>query len=331
MAKISQKINRDLISIIIFFLILAIVMVVFSILSPKFMTLDNQLRAVKHLSITSLAALGLTFVVAVGHSDMSFHFVSCFSAMTMSYFIGFVEWPPVPSILMGVLAGLIFGILNGYAVGKFKLPDMVATIGIGSFAWGIAYLYNKGNYIYQNFLTSGIIQFSDGKLYGVPYPVIYLFVFYFLAYVLLHRTKYGRGFYAVGSNRVAALFSGIKIERYIIVAFIFSNVLTSFTNMVMTAAQGNGNVKGGLVLLMPAYAAVFVGMSVFKKPTVIGTFFGAYLISIMQNGFTLLSAPFYIMDLIVGATLIISIIISRLEIKKSPGGTVLSIQEGVGD
>jgi predicted ABC-type sugar transport system permease subunit len=66
---------------------------------------------------------------------------------------------------------------------------------------------------------------------------------------------------------------------------------------------------------MPAYASVFVGISVFKKPTVYGTFLGSFLISIMQNGFTLLSAQFYTMDLIVGLTLILSIIISRFELR----------------
>lgn len=327
----DRLLTRETISILLFFLVLGVVMGIFSILSPKFLTVDNLLRAFKHLSVTSLAALGLTFVIAVGHSDMSFHFVSCFSAMTMSYFIGMAKWPPVPSIFMGLIAGLVFGIINGVAVGKFKLPDMIATIGIGSFSWGLAYLYNKGNYIYENFLTSGIIQFSDGSVGGIPNPVVYLFVFYFLSYVLLHRTKYGRGFYAVGSNRIAARFSGIRIERYIIAAFVMSNVLTSFTNMVQTAAQGNGNVKGGLVLLMPAYAAVFVGISVFKKPSVIGTFLGAFLIGIMQNGFTLMTAPFYIMDMIVGITLIGSIILSRVEVRRSASGTSLAIDETSAD
>lgn len=331
MATKDKLLTRELISILLFFVVLAVIMGIFSALSPKFLTVDNLLRAFKHLSVTSLAALGLTFVIAVGHSDMSFHFVSCFAAMTMSYFIGMVEWAPLPSILMGLAGGLVFGIISGVAVGKFKLPDMIATIGIGSFAWGLAYLYNKGNYIYQNFLSSGIIEFSDGSVGGIPNPVLYLFIFYFLAYVLLHRSKYGRGFYAVGSNRIAAKFSGIRIERYIIAAFVLSNVLTSFTNMVQTAAQGNGNVKGGLVLLMPAYAAVFVGISVFKKPSVLGTFLGAFLIGIMQNGFTLMNAPFYIMDMIVGITLIGSIILSRLEIKGGASGTSLVIDEGAAD
>jgi simple sugar transport system permease protein/ribose transport system permease protein len=230
--------------------------------------------------------------------------------------------PPLPSIIIGLAGGLLFGLISGVAVGRFKLPDMIATIAIGSTAWGLAYLYSNGNYIYKNFLTSGIISFSDGKLFGIPYPVIYLFAFYILGYILLHMTAYGRRFYATGSNKIAAAFSGVKVEAYIIAAFAICSFMASFTNIMLTAAQGNGNVKGGLVLLMPAWAAVFVGISVFRKPTVIGTFFGAFLIAIMQNGFTLLNAPFYIMDLIVGLTLIGAILVSKIQIRNRVESTV---------
>jgi ribose transport system permease protein len=322
--KITKRrlnISQDTFSVIIFFLVLAGIMIAFSIASDFFFTVGNFTQALKHLSITSLTALGLTFVVAVGYSDMSFHFVSCFAGMTMSYFIG-RGLPPVPSIIIGLAGGLLFGLISGVAVGKFKLPDMIATIAIGSTAWGLAYLYSNGNYIYKNFLTSGIISFSDGKLFGIPYPVVYLFTFYILGYILLHMTVYGRRFYATGSNKVAAAFSGVKVEAYIIAAFAICSFMASFTNIMLTAAQGNGNVKGGLVLLMPAWAAVFVGISVFRKPTVIGTFFGAFLIAIMQNGFTLLNAPFYIMDLIVGLTLIGAILVSKIQIRNRVESTV---------
>jgi len=92
--------------------------------------------------------------------------------------------------------------------------------------------------------------------------------------------------------------------------------LAAFDNQLLVAAQGNGNVKGGLVLLMPAWAATYVGISIFKKPTVYGTFLGAFLISIMQNGFTLLNSPFYIKDLIVGLTLIGALLIARIQLKQ---------------
>lgn len=312
--RFAFRLPSESMSVIIFFTVIAVIMVIFGSLSPVFFTPGNFFTALKHLSTTSLAALGLTFVVAVGHSDMSFHFISCLAGMTLGYFIK-LGWHPIPAILAGLIVALIFALIDGLAVGKYKLPDMIVTIAVGSAAWGTAYLYSDGEYIYQNFLTSGIIKFADGRLFGIAYPVYYLFIAYILCYILLHRTKYGRNFYAIGSNKTAARFSGVKVEKYITIAFMLSVGLSAFTNEVLVAAQGNGNVKGGLVLLMPAWAAVFVGISIFKKPSVIGTFFGSFLISMMQNGFTLLNSPFYIMDLLVGLTLVGALLLSRLQIK----------------
>lgn len=309
------RLPQDSLSIMIFILIIVIVFVAFSIASPVFFTAGNLFTALAQLSTISLAALGLTFVVTVGHSDMSFHFISCLSGMTMAFFIK-LGLPPIVSIVIGLLAALLFGYLDGLAVGKFKLPDMIVTIAVGSVAWGAAYLYSKGEYIYQNFLTSGIINLNNGRLFGISYPVYYVFIAYIIAYVLLHRTKFGRNFYAIGSNKTAARFSGVNVEKYIIIAFMICVGLAAFDNQLLVAAQGNGNVKGGLVLLMPAWAATYVGISIFRKPSVYGTFLGAFLISIMQNGFTLLNSPFYIKDLIVGFTLVGALLIARIQVKQ---------------
>src|SRR5262245_5356539 len=122
--------------------ILASIIIAFSFASDQFFTAANLTSDLKHLSVTALAALGLTFVVVVGHSDMSFHFVSCFAGMTMSYFIGQGAGPTV-SILAGLVAGALFGTVSGVAVGKIKLPDVIVTIALGSVAWGLAYLYSN--------------------------------------------------------------------------------------------------------------------------------------------------------------------------------------------
>ncbi|MBF9014570.1 MULTISPECIES: ABC transporter permease [unclassified Oceanispirochaeta] len=299
-------------SIIAFSLLTLLVLIIFGTFSEQFFTVGNFLKAFKHLSITAISALGLTFVVSIGHNDMSFHYFSCFSAMTMSWLIG-LGFPPLAAILIGLLPAVLFGFINGVAIGTLELPDMIVTIGLGSAVYGLAYIYSGGSYIYRNFQKSGIMELNNATVAGLPLPVIFLIILYFSAWLLLHRSVHGRRFYAIGSNKTAALFSAIPVKKYIIAAFVICAVLSSFTNMVQIAAQGKGYLKGGLMLLMPSWAAVFVGISIFKKPTVYGTFLGAFLISIMQNGFTLMAVPFYFMDLVIGIVLIFSIIISGLE------------------
>jgi ribose/xylose/arabinose/galactoside ABC-type transport system permease subunit len=178
----------------------------------------------------------------------------------------------------------------------------------------MAYLYSEGSYIRTNFRSSGILKLNDARIAAVPLPVILMAIVYVLGYLVLHRTKHGRRFYAIGSNAVAARFSGVAVERYVMAAFVACAVLASFANMIQIAAQGNGNVKGGLSLLMPAYATVFVGVSLFKKPTALGTFLGALLIAVVQNGLS--GKKFYYMELVVGVVLMAAIVISVVDFQQ---------------
>jgi len=307
-----SAITGETISLIAFFAVLGVVVVAFAWQAEHFLTSDNILLMLKHVTIAALVGLGLTFVIAVAHADMSFPLVGCLSGMTMSFMIA-KGLHPIASILIGCGVGGGFGIINGIMVGRFKLPDMVATIAMGSVAFGLAYVYSDGKQIFENFQTSGIKQLSDARILTVPLPVVIMAAAYLLGYLLLHRSKYGRRFYAIGSNRLAARFSGIRVERYIAAAFILSGVLAAVATMITAAGSAKGDVSHGVGLLMPAYASVFVGIAVFKKPTLLGTFLGALLVGIMQDGVLALGKPYYVTDLVVGIVLIVTIVISRID------------------
>ncbi len=311
----TRAIRSETITVVVFVGLLLVTAAVFAVLAPTFRTGGNMVNLFKHMAITALVALGLTFVIVVGSADMSFHFVSCLASMTMAYMIS-RGMHPVAAVLIGCGAGLICGAINGVMVGRFKLPAMVATIGLGTIAWATAHFYSHGSQIYKNFKASGAPLLNDGWLLGLPVPVIILIVAYATAYVVLHRSRFGRCFYATGSNPLAARFSGVHIQWYVIAAFVICGVMASLTNMIQTAAQQAGNIKGGLVLLMPAYASVFVGISVLKKPTVAGTFLGALLIGLITNGFTLLDVPIYVITLITGIVLILAIVISKTDFRQ---------------
>ncbi|MCT4544837.1 MAG: ABC transporter permease [Vallitalea sp.] len=311
--KKQFRISDELFSIIIFFVLFAIVFFVFSSISKDFLSTRNIINILKHVSITAIAALGLTFVISVGHSDISFYMTACFSAMFMAWLIS-KGLSPIICIIAGLLGGAFWGTISGLAVGKFKLPDIISTIAIGSIAFGAAYLFSDGAFIYKNFLSSGIGLLNEAKVIGIPLPVIIMLVLYICAYILMEKSKYGRYFYATGSNKISAFFSGIKVNKVIVIAFITCGILAAISTMITTAAQGNGNVKSGLNLLMPCFSAVYIGSSVFKKPSVIGTFFGAVFISMMLNGFTLINVPYYYGDLVISVVLVVAILFSKIQI-----------------
>jgi ribose transport system permease protein len=305
----KPMISKDVIPIVIFFLLFTFIIVVFSTMHEQFLSARNISTLLKHASISAIFALGVTFVVVVGHFDLSFPMVCALAGMTNSFLIA-KDIPVVPSVAAGLAVAVIFGLLNGVAVGKLKMPDIVTTVGIGAIAWGFAYLYSGGAYIYGNVLTSGILELNDARWFGAPLPAILMACLYFLGYLVLHRSRFGRGFYATGDNRVAAIFSGMNVKGYIVAAFIICAVLTSFGAIMSNASQGQGNVRVGLVFLLSSYATIFLGSAVFKKPTIYGTFFAALFMATMLNGFTLMAISYFYMDFIIGMVLIIALVLS---------------------
>ncbi len=312
MARRRKGISSEFITLGVFCALQIGIMGVFTNLEPRFLSVNNLLGLLNMIAPMALVALGLTFVAVTGYADMSFHFVSCLGGMTMSHMIA-LGAAPLPAILIGCAAGGAFGVINGFMVGKFKLPDMVATLGLGAIVFGMAYLYSGGTQIYTNFAGSGIKQLYTARLAGLPLPVVLMVIAYGIGFVVLNCSTLGRRFYAIGSNATAARFSGVRVERYIIAAFVICAVVACLTNIVKMSSLAKGEIEAGLVWLMPAYSAVFVGVSVFKKPTVVGTFLGALLIGTVQNGFILLGKPMYVMELVMGVLLIVSIVISRID------------------
>lgn len=322
-----KKMSVSLKSLLAFLGLLLVLIIIFSQLQDQFISHRNFNQLLKHMSITAIVALGLTFVIIVGHFDMSFYLVGNLAAMSAAFIIswditmdtftiGGVHSMVILAIIIGIIVGTLWGAISGVAVGVFKLDDMVTTIGTGSVAFGLAYLYSNGSFIYKNFLMSGILELNDDKWFGLPFPVVLMLVTYIISYLILNRSTFGRNFYATGANKTAAVFSGVKVRKYIIIAFAACSGLTSLAAIIATASRGQGSVTVSSNFLMPAYVALYIGIAIFKKATVLGTFLGTLLVSILGNGFVLLNVPYYYGDLIIAFTLVGAIILSRADLSK---------------
>ncbi len=312
--KPTERLSNEAFTIIAFFVLFTAVCLVFQLLRPTFLTLNSITTMLKVCSSTAIAALGLTFVIVVGRSDISFYMSCCFAGMFMAWLIK-SGLHPLVAIAGGLVAGAVWGLVSGLAVGKFKLPDIISTIAIGSIAFGMAYLFSDGAFIFTNFATSGITSLSEYRFLGITVSVYIMLALYVLAYIVLEKSKFGREFYAVGSNQKAAFFSGVHVNRILIAAFVVSGTLAALSAMISNAAQGQGNVKIGLNLLMPCFSAIYIGWSVFRRPCVVGTLFGSLLATVITTGFTVLNIPYYWSDLTMALILIAAIGLSKIEFK----------------
>lgn len=185
--KSKKGISTEVFTIAAFFVLFAVICLTFQAFKPSFLSPDSVVTMLKTGARTAIAALGLTFVIVVNHSDISFYMSCCFSSMLMAWLIA-KGVHPVPAVLAGLVAGVIWGAFSGLAVGKFKLPDIISTIAIGSIAFGGAYIFSDGAFIYDNFHTSGIIALSEGRILGVNTSVWIMIVLYVIAYVVLERS-----------------------------------------------------------------------------------------------------------------------------------------------
>ena len=176
----------------------------------------------------------------------------------------------------------------------------------------------------ENFIESKTHYLSEMRIAGIPLPVYIMVVIVVASYFLLERSKFGRGFYAVGATEKTAYLSGVNVNLILISAFIICGVLAAIAAMIMTARQGYGNVKITMSILTPCFTAVYIGKSVFKKPCVIGTFLGALLVTVISTGFTSINIPFYWSNLVTGIVLIIAILLSgagqKTKVRRAKGG-----------
>ncbi len=287
--------------------IVVLIACVFELLTPTFLTLGNFRGLLRHMAINGLAALGLTFVIIVRHFDLSFPGVASLGAMTLGWLIA--ANVPLLSAVGGAMAvGAVFGLVNGVAVARFKLPDIVTTIATGGLAIGFSYFYSDGTTISDGFMMSGILDLNDSRVLGLDEPFAILLGVAVIAYLILHTSRAGHAFYATGENPVSARFSGIGVRRTVVLAFVICGITSCLSIALLVASAGAADVTAGNQLLMPAFAAVYLGAALFGRPSVPATMAGTLLMSMMLSGFVLLAVPYYYSDAIVSTVLIAAIL-----------------------
>lgn len=287
----------------------------FTAVEPRFLSTQNISAVTRHMAANGLAALGLTLVVIVRKFDLSFAGTACFAAMTIGFMIagGHELWL---CILVGVMAAAIVGAFNGMAISYFGLPDIVTTIATGSIAGGLAFLYSNGRTIFQNFVTSGILDLNDARLFGYSVSFYFLIALYAVAWVFMHRTRYGASFYATGENPVAAYFSGVPVRAYTMMAFVICAVTSVFAVVLILAESGTADTNKGATLLMPAYAGVFLGAALLGGTSVLATLAGTFLITMLLDGFSLLGVPYYYSDGVVSAILLAGVVLFDARVRQ---------------
>lgn len=292
-------------------LTIVVLIAVFTALNPAFISSDNLLNILRSISIVTIIAVGVTISLAINGFDLSVgSSASLASAIVISMFVWFSQ-NLVTALLAAFLGAILIGILNSIMIVKLKIPDMLATLAMMFIIQGVALTYTKGATISENMVMAdgsyaeGVISPVFAKLGQLPWIIVIMVAVVLIAQGFLSLTKHGRFMYMIGGNEEAARLSGIPVNKYKVAAYILSALLAALGGIVLASRVMTAEINAGGPYLMDAVAAAFIGLSVLGagKPNALGTFVGAVLIGILQNGLVMMSVPYYAMDIVKGSVL----------------------------
>ena len=289
---------------------LALLITVLSILSPHFLTWSNLINVLRQASLQFIMSAGLTIVVLTAGIDLSVGAVLGLSACIAASLIS--NGHVALGIGAGLLAGAVCGGVNGVLVTIARIPPFIATYGMLWIAFGLGYVFMKGEVIYGlpesfRFIGAGFVGF-------LPVPVIVAALLLVVLHFLLHQTVLGRAIYAIGGNPDAARLSGMPVTRRLIVVYGLSGLLAGFAALVVIARINAADSGVGEDLLLPAIAAVCLGgTSLFGGVGgIMGTAVGSLILAFIVNGMNLLGVQTFWQSGVMGAIILISVLVDQL-------------------
>lgn len=300
-------------------LVLALLSLLLSFLSPSFMKIENFINILRQAAILNLLGIGMTLVILTGGIDLSNGAVlalsSCVSAL---YLKG--EGSMAIGIVIALGIGLACGLINGWMVAKVFIPPFIITYAMMFFARGLAYIVLKGKIIYG--FSKPFRFLGAGYLVMIPMPIVLSAVILLLFYFLLRYTSFGADLYALGSDEESSRLSGIKTQNRIICVYALSGLLSSFAGIVYMSRLNAAEPVIGESFPLDAIAAVVIGGTRLEggEGGVIGTVIGALIITVIINGMNLLGIPSLLQSFILGG-IILTMIASQYfggELKKLP-------------
>jgi simple sugar transport system permease protein len=296
-------------------LTIVLLMVIFTWANPSFIDGSNIVNILRSISIVTIIAIGLTISLAVNGFDLSVGSTASFAnALAISMFVWYSQNMFMVTIIV-LMAALLIGAVNSLLIVKLKVPDMLATLAMMFIIQGVALTYTKGATVSQNMVMSdgtyatGTISPLFEKIGQAPWIILVMLIVVVLVHVFLSYTKHGRYMYVIGGNMEAARLSGIPVNKYKVIAYLLSAVFAAIGGMMLASRVMTAEINAGAPYLMDAVAAAFIGFAVLGagKPNAIGTFVGAVLIGILQNGLVMMSIPYYAMDIVKGAVLVFAL------------------------
>ena len=266
----------------------------------------------KQTAVIGVLTIGELMVIITGGIDLAIGSTLALS-MVVSALLMKAGVPFGAAILAALAMGAVIGYINGFVVTAMKLPPFIATLGMSGILRGIALIMTGG--LPVSALPEGVAWFGKGKLLGIPSPVFILFLLAILFQIVLSKTIFGRQVYALGSNTEATRLAGIPVNKKIRYIYMLSGILAAIAGILLmgrlTAAQPTAAVgyeSNAIAASVIGGASMLGGVG-----SVWGAIVGAFIMSVLTNGFTLLHVNTFFQQSAIGFILIMAVYIDILQ------------------
>ena len=289
----------------------------FAVAAPNFASPGNLLNIAKETAVLGILATGFALALLVGELDLSVAEVCSLSAVVTGALVASGR-PPALAVAAGIATGAAFGAANGFFVTRLHVPSLIATLGAGAIARGLAFWMTGG----VAFVGRWPVEFTGlgrGTVGGVPNLVLFLLAIAALAWAGVNWTRPGAHMLATGEAPEAARLAGVPTARTRLLGLALSGGLAGLSAVLLAASLSSAAPGMAGDYFLYAIAAVLLGMTCFTpgRPNIPGTIASALLLKVLGNGLVLLGAPYYAQDIALGAIIIGSVAMSGAVLRQA--------------
>ncbi|HSP21628.1 MAG TPA: ribose ABC transporter permease [Planococcus sp. (in: firmicutes)] len=294
------------------FIGLIVIVLIFSILEPGFLSVNNLLNVLRQVSFNALIAFGMTFVILTGGIDLS---VGSILALTGAVSAGLMASgiDPILAMLAGLLLGAILGAVNGVIIAKGKVAPFIATLATMTIYRGLTLVYTEGRPISGLGDNVAFQMLGKGYFLGIPIPVVTMLISFGILYFILKKTTFGRRVYAVGGNEEASILSGINTDRIKIYVYSLTGLLSALAALMLTSRLNSAQPTAGEMFELDAIAAVVLGGTSLTggRGWIVGTLIGALIIGVLNNGLNIIGVTSFFQQVVKGAVILLAVLLDR--------------------
>lgn len=297
------------------------ILIVFTLLSNKFLTWQNFVGIFTITSELGIIAVGICFLMISGEFDLSVGSVFAVAPM-LGALLANRGIPLLLAFFVGILFASLIGFFNGIIVTKAKIPSFIVTLGSMMFFRGLLLAVSGGFPIVYQGSHSVFLDALGGKIFlGMRASGIWFIVSMLVFSIILNHTRYGNHVFSVGGNAGTAKAVGIGVQRVKIINFICCSAMAGLAGFTMFGRFHSIDPTAGSLLELEAIASAVIGGTLLTGGygSIIGAFIGAFLIGMVRSGLILAGAPAYWYKGFIGIVLVISVIINT-KIRKAVAG-----------